>query len=463
MIDRFKYSEVRQKIIDDIRLDLIGPREEEEILEESPKFAYLVGMLDIQKDENSVEDEQEVDADMAYEDGEDYTAGEEDDNEPIMTTHFQIPSSMGISFYVENTTKTISIDVSWGDYVKSSKKYEDEDGKEHSKIIYTRIPMTETIELDLSDSNRTKEYKLVSDSNVHLHMSKIGLKGQYSLITVYIVNKRNNPENAAEEMMFQVHLKAYAKDNSYVFLAEHICREILAEDEFYFEQRPILGRGRGCAAVWDEPINGKSTCVESAFIPENEFPGVNAALDGFDENYFSTSLMASKGKKDEILVKLNTLADSYANWIEKTLKANSRMKDEDFANKIGNNVISRCLDALTRIREGIHVIETDEIAFEAFRFMNMVIYYQNSIKNYSKKNGVGIDCNFKEFVNPKDSNNNFGWRPFQIAFILMNLSGIVNPKHKDREIVDLLYFPTGGGKTEACSLCVNAYFCTFID
>lgn len=449
MPDRFKYSEVRQKIIDDIRLDLIGPREEEEILEESPKFAYLVGMLDIQKDENSVEDEQEVDADMAYEDGEDYTAGEDDDNEPIMTTHFQIPSSMGISFYVENTTKTISIDVSWGDYVKSSEKYEDEDGKEHSKTIYTRIPMKETIELDLSDSNRTKEYKLVSDSNVHLHMSKIGLKGQYSLITVYIVNKRNNPENAAEGMMFQVHLKAYAKDNSYVFLAEHICREILAEDEFYFEQRPILGRGRGCAAVWDEPINGKSTCVESAFIPENEFPGVSAALDGFDENYFSTSLMASKGKKDEILDKLNTLADSYANWIEKTLKANSRMKDEDFANKIGNNVISRCLDALTRIREGIHVIETDEIAFEAFCFMNMVIYYQNSIKNYSKKNGAGIDCNFKEFVNPKDSNNNFGWRPFQIAFILMNLSGIVNPKHKDREIVDLLYFPTGGGKTEA--------------
>lgn len=44
--------------------------------------------------------------------------------------------------------------------------------------------------------------------------------------------------------------------------------------------------------------------------------------------------MASKGKKDEILVKLNTLADSYANWIKKTLKANSRMKDEDFANKL---------------------------------------------------------------------------------------------------------------------------------
>ncbi len=449
MADRFKYSEVRQKIIDDIRLDLIGPREEEEVLEESPKFAYLVGMLDIQKDENSNEDEQEVDTDIAYEDGEDYTAGEDDDNEPIMTTHFQIPSSMGISFYIENTTKSLCIDVSWGDYAKSSEKYEDEEGKEHSKTVYTRIPVKETVKVDFSDKDRTKEYKLSADSNIHLHVSKISLKGQYSLVTVYVVNKRKNPENAAEGMMFQVHLKAYTQDNSYAFLAEHICREILAEDEFYFEQRPILGRGRGCAAVWDEPVDGRSKCIESAFIPENEFPGVSAALDGFDANYFSTSLMAVKGKRDEIFEKLNTLADSYDNWINKTLKQNPRMNDSEFATKIGNNVIGRCQDSLSRIREGISVLKTDDIAMEAFCFMNMVIFLQNSIKNYSKKNGDGIDCNFKEFVNPKNPANNFGWRPFQIAFILMNLAGIVDPKHSDREIVDLLYFPTGGGKTEA--------------
>ena len=58
------------------------------------------------------------------------------------------------------------------------------------------------------------------------------------------------PANSAEAIMFQVELKAYAKDGSLVFIAEHICRKILAPDEFYFEQRPIMGRGRGCAAVY---------------------------------------------------------------------------------------------------------------------------------------------------------------------------------------------------------------------
>jgi len=130
MADRFKYSEVRQKIIDAIRTDLIGPKSENEVLDENPRYAYLVGMLDSQnKDNNSSSaGEQEVDTDIAYEDGEDFTAGEDDDNEPVSTTHFQLPSSIGISFYIQSDTKSINLDISWGDYAKTSEKYTGKDG-----------------------------------------------------------------------------------------------------------------------------------------------------------------------------------------------------------------------------------------------------------------------------------------------------------------------------------------------
>lgn len=452
MADRFKYAEVRQKIIEAIRTDLIGPREDEEVLEENPRYAYLVGMLDAQNDDEdySSAGEQEVDADMAIEDGEDYTAGEEDDNEPISTTRFQLPSSIGISFYVQSDLNGLNLDVCWGDYSKSSRKYTGKDEKEHSRAVYTRIPMKETVRVVFADFTRTNDYPLVCDSNVHVHVSRIPLKGGYSLVTAYVVNKRKNPANSTERLMFQVELKAHAEDGRPVFIAEHICREILAADEFYFAQRPILGRGRGCAAVWDKPVNGKTTSISTAFIPEYEFPGVSAALDGFDQYYFSTLTMSKKAKKDETIGKLKTLADSYDSWITKTLSGSKRMEDQAFRERIGNTVIGRCQDALQRIREGIHIIETDDTAFEAFCFMNCVIFLQNSIKNYAKKHGTDeVVCSFTDFIRQKGKSSNFGWRPFQIAFILMNLAGIVNPEHPDREIVDLLYFPTGGGKTEA--------------
>lgn len=451
MADRFQYSEVRQKIIDAIRTDLIGPRTQDEVLEENPRYAYLVGMLDVQSDDedSSSAGEQEIDADMAYKDEENYTAGEEDDNEPISTTRFKLPSSIGISFYVQNDTNEICLDINWGDYNKSTNTTISKDEKEHTRTVYIRQPMKETVRVDFSGFIRSKEYQLQCDSSVHVHVSRIPLKTGYSLVTAYVINRRNNPANNTEAVMFQVQIKAYSENNAPVFIAEHICRRILESDEFYFEQRPIMGRGRGCAAVWDAPVNGRTTSVSSAFIPEYEFPGVSAALDGFDRYFFSTLSMSAKAKKAETIGKLNTLADSYENWINRTLSENPRMNDEKFKNKIGIAVINRCKDALRRIKEGIHIIETDEISFEAFCFMNSVIFLQNSIKNYSKKHGAGIECSFQDFINPNNPNNNFGWRPFQIAFILMNLAGIVDPTCSERNIVDLLYFPTGGGKTEA--------------
>ena len=453
MEDRFRYSAVRQRIIDSMKTDLMGPISEEEVLDENPKHAYIIGLLAPQSDmSKGTEDdtsEQEIEAVLSYEDGEDYTAGEDDENEPITTTHFQIPSSIGISFYISSQTSSINLDVSWGDYAKSTEKVTTKEGKEVNKASYMRIPMKETLQVDFTSFDRTKEYDLSCDSNVKVHISRIPLKQGYALVTAYVMNRRKNPESNLESLMFQVNLKAYDANEQDIFIAEHICRKVLAADEFYFEQRPIMGRGRGCAASWGKVVNGRTAYVRSNFIPQYEFPGVSAALPSFDKFFFSMRFMSVKKKKEEIIEKLNVLADTYEQWIAEKLRSDRKMADSEFASEVGNHVVEECDAALRRIREGIRLLVNNDDAFEAFCFMNRAMLLQRNIMNYSKKHGSGITCNFGDFVNPKDPDNDFGWRPFQIAFILMNLSGIVDPEHQDRQIVDLLYFPTGGGKTEA--------------
>lgn len=103
MDERANYSEVRQMIIDMLKMDLLGPTDENEVLSENPRHAYVVGMLAPQTDldgETSDDNEQEVDTDIAYEDDADYTAGEDDENEPITSSHFKIPSSIRTSMRI---------------------------------------------------------------------------------------------------------------------------------------------------------------------------------------------------------------------------------------------------------------------------------------------------------------------------------------------------------------------------
>lgn len=225
----------------------------------------------------------------------------------------------------------------------------------------------------------------------------------------YVINKRKNPESDIAGMMFQVNLRAYSQDKMDIFVAEHICRKILAVDEFYFAQRPILGRGRGCAATWKANKNGRASEIVSTFIPEYEFPGVSAALEGFDPFFFSMRTLSVAKKKDDIINRLNVLADSYENWIQKKLVHDSKMDDAKFKKEIGDTIINKCIEALGRIRAGIQLLVEDDISFDAFCFMNRSMILQRNIMNFSKKHGAGIECAFRDFVDPRNPSNNFGW------------------------------------------------------
>src|ERR1019366_1309569 len=83
-----------------------------------------------------------------------------------------------------------------------------------------------------------------------------------------------------------------------------------------------------------------------------------------------------------------------------------------------------------RMVDGLEALNDPDV-FLAFRLANKAMARAARARDTAKSRGVPM------------------WRPFQLAFLLLNLRAMHEPTHHDRAVIDLLFFPTGGGKTEA--------------
>ncbi len=445
-----KYKELRSEIIKSLKVDLMGPLTEEEVLDESPLSSYITGMLYPQMSEYSDEAELENAEFMTGNGGEDnrnYSVSADEEEEIEQTkNNFKKQSSAGIRFYVNDSVKNIRVQISWGEYTKTVIENEEteEKKKKSKKTGYLRKQKNETVDIDLSSFSSNTVIKLDEDPSIKVIINKFILPNNYILVSVYLSNERESKNDRDfTKVMFQVELSVSGTDGESIFVPENKCRAIELDDEFYYENRPIYARGYGCAANWKKGQHENATEVWIEFIPEHEVNSVSPVLDGFFDDNFSMRFMSKRANKDEIIRRLRLLNEKYLEWID-GLKNNYRMENESFVRK-GKEIIDACKKASDRIESGIKILEMNSEAFEAFCFMNQAMYLQRSIEAFSKKYGRGISCSLGEFT--KDDHSK--WRPFQLAFILLNIEGCVNKESEDRNIVDLLYFPTGGGKTEA--------------
>jgi hypothetical protein len=172
------------------------------------------------------------------------------------------------------------------------------------------------------------------------------------------------------------------------------------------------------------------------FLPSAEVERVepNETIDGVEFEMETLAVLAAAGP-DALADKLVALPARHEAWIVS--------QDASIANipgasrqETGRRLIASARLARDRIAAGIALVRSDSDARLAFRAMN------ESIARAARQRDAGRGGDPAEQNSPK-------WRPFQLAFILLNLAGLKDPLHADREIVDLLFFPTGGGKTEA--------------
>lgn len=145
---------------------------------------------------------------------------------------------------------------------------------------------------------------------------------------------------------------------------------------------------------------------------------------------------------------LSVLTNDYAEWIE---EQRSRIrKDVTGYDDQALQALVRCQEIQARLRDGIDALKRDENALAAFRFANQAMAIQRIRSQYALETRRGLNVSVDQFDVPK----NRSWRPFQLAFLLLSIPSLADPTHPDRvrpveAYADLLWFPTGGGKTEA--------------
>jgi hypothetical protein len=440
------YSKAREEILKALKVDLVGPSEEEEILGESPISSYITGMLYPVKSSVSNEIEFENNEFVADVITDEKDIEDEDYDDKIIAK-FKQQSSIGISFYVKEDTANLKVTANWGEYHKDKLEAEEDTKagkKKNKRTVFVREQKTETLEINLMSFDKAQDIALKTDGSIRVKVIQLKLKNNVKLVSVYLYNcRKSSKDRDYENVMFQVELLIKALDNTSIFLPEHKCREKEISDEFYYEMRPIYSRGHGCAANWRSLDSQNANEVTTEFIPTHEISAVSPELESFGGKYFSMRFMSKPSNKSETIERLRALNKEYLDWIS-NLTNNTKMKDSSFFSK-GEKIINECKVASDRISQGIDLIENNDEVFKAFCFMNQAMYLQRSISEFSSKYGKGIECNLGDF-NKEDHST---WRPFQIAFILLNIASCVNPSDSYRNNVDLLYFPTGGGKTEA--------------
>jgi hypothetical protein len=160
-------------------------------------------------------------------------------------------------------------------------------------------------------------------------------------------------------------------------------------------------------------------------------------------------------------IKLRKLRDLYEAWIEKRAQDVEKEVPEKFREVARENV-KACRDILERLKEGINLLSDSEEVRRAFELANQAMLLQSlATKKLARRplfwDGERVKPKgdyqdpsllFQE-LRSKDEGSLPSWRAFQIAFLLMSLEGVADGKSKDRTTVDLIWFPTGGGKTEA--------------
>jgi len=449
-------SSTRTALLENLRKELLGPRSGAfEEIEYNPRGEYQVGVLEPSSfvrapleyyrpvDLRIGDDEVREDDDVADHDVDNLSLNLDLDPRAL-------PRSMGMSFIVSAANSPfIDILLTWARYERLERKK------------WRRTPS-----FLLLKSVDVREQGKWEKEGLRIELRTSVTKDQDYYVSLYLVNDTplDNPRRVkTEDLVFQPQVRVNCcKGATLVSVRGQQSND---SDErslsFLYLDRPTLARGHMCSAVWKAVDPERSfSDYRKGTNPNGENPFISiekGILQREDERYFTnpdirteflpcypipqvnyeprdaqgeipemTADKLSEAWEPHVLEEaLHPMVDAYESWISSQEEAAHRVPPAN--QDIASGLVKGCRESLRRIKEGLNLLESDEDLRLSFCFMNKVMDTQSRWKRGEP----------------------LSWRPFQIAFILQNISSIARKDHPDRAICDVLWFPTGGGKTEA--------------
>ena len=457
--------------------EVLGPREGiNEILDESPVSEYICGVLapivEKEREPSDIDDDAQIPSDDAQ------TYEEETDDIDVNTPPLLYPaldpkskpSTMGLSFVIQSQeTPKVDVCLTWAKYEEFTAGE-----KETVKRRWKRRPLFSILQPEMKSAiywfdGQGEQTDDPAKAEISFHIIVNNEEESRYFIQLYIVN-RIRPKSKMimpEHHIFQPQIRAVCGNGA--ILVSGIRKTPKGEEEreleFLYRKRPFYARGHLCSAIWNEIDPEKSpsskisidfdeclhdapfTWLDGEIVPDLQrkrfsppdvrtefvpmysipYPELDMPDDYQQKPVLSAFELSEKWSNEDLTNALVPLVQGYDAWINSLEEEVSSLNSSQSI--LAKENIRDCKVVRDRIKSGIDILCRDSEAKLAFCFSNKAVDTQ---WRWTK-------------------NSDFMWRPFQLAFILMTLESVVNKHSAYRDTCDLLWVPTGAGKTEAYS------------
>ncbi|MBI2395959.1 MAG: DNA/RNA helicase [Deltaproteobacteria bacterium] len=438
---------IRQRLVEALEADLIGPfvpdaheQGGEEILPIAPSRWYLTGFLAPQGGGvPDAEDRDSTDDSLAA--GSETQAEDAGNDEPEPKRPVRFPASMGLSVFLpKGQGDAIDIDVWYADYDKIEVPLEH---SERKVVGWKRMPFGPVrvrVPLDPVALQRRDGIPVPLSRGLILRgelrtTQMDGLPAGTRVLSLFLVNDRTVEKTDRDRSFaFQVRM-ALTFERGFVARPNRRGEDGSDEDQrvFALNFRDHLEWAVGHNTSVERPVveSGKVTCLRTTQLPFFEVKRVDhRAVED------ATLGMADLAKLDQkgISNALTPLVEAYGKWIDEQRHKSLERTSLDHTRA---DLMNKADRAKARIAEGIALLAKDPKVLRAFQLANQAMHVAAVQADQTRE-----DQRYRAGRLPE-------WRPFQLAFVLMNLPSVVDTAHPDRRLAELIYFPTGGGKTEA--------------